>query len=268
MATTTTTPGARATARYLHVSPYKVRQVLQLVRGLPYEDAERVLHLCEKDAADPVLKLLGSAASNAEHNHSLPVDELFVAAAWADEGPTRKWGQPRARGRYFRIRKRTSHVTIVLERFSAGELEIRRRREEATGRGAAAAQRRRAERVRRSRQRTEAAQPAAEEHDHDHLEEALAEEQTMAQEEALAAEGEYPGGDIETEDSAAADEPEETQAEPTEGEAEPESTSGRETQAEPTGGEAEPESTSGQETHAEPTEGEAQPESTNEKGEE
>jgi large subunit ribosomal protein L22 len=214
MATTTRTPGARATARYLHVSPYKVRQVLQLVRGLPYEDAERVLHLCEKDAADHVLKLLGSAASNAEHNHSLPVDELFVAAAWADEGPTRKWGQPRARGRYFRIRKRTSHVTIVLERFSAEELEIRRRREEATGRGAAAAQRRRAERVRRSRQRTEAAQPAAEEHDHDHLEEALAEEQTMAQEEALAAEGEYPGT--------------ETQAEPTEGEAEPESTSGQE----------------------------------------
>ena len=154
MANTTTkaaNPGARATVRYLHTSPYKVRQVLALVRGLPVGDAERLLQLCEKDAADDVLKLLGSAIANAEHNNALPADELFVAVAWADEGPTRKHGQPRARGRYFRIRKRTSHVTIVLERFAADELEVRQRREEATGRGAAVAQRRRAERVRRSR---------------------------------------------------------------------------------------------------------------------
>jgi large subunit ribosomal protein L22 len=143
--------GVRATVRYLHTSPYKVRQVLTLVRGLPVGDAERLLQLCEKDAADDVLKLLGSAIANAEHNNSLPADELYVALAWADEGPTRKHGQPRARGRYFRIRKRTSHVTIVLERFAMDELETRRRREEATGRGAAVAQRRRAERVRRSR---------------------------------------------------------------------------------------------------------------------
>jgi large subunit ribosomal protein L22 len=151
MATTTTNPQVRATVRYLHTSPYKVRQVLTLVRGLPVGDAERLLQLCEKDAADDVLKLLGSAIANAEHNNALPADELFVALAWADEGPTRKHGQPRARGRYFRIRKRTSHVTIVLERFAVDELETRRRREEATGRGAAVSQRRRAERVRRSR---------------------------------------------------------------------------------------------------------------------
>jgi len=148
---TTTGPQVRATVRYLHTSPYKVRQVLTLVRGLPVGDAERLLQLCEKDAADDVLKLLGSAIANAEHNNSLPADELFVAPAWADEGPTRKHGQPRARGRYFRIRKRTSHVTIVLERFALDELEERQRREEATGRGAAVQQRRRAERVRRSR---------------------------------------------------------------------------------------------------------------------
>jgi len=151
MANTTTNPGARATVRYLHTSPYKVRQVLDLVRGLPVGDAERLLHVCEKDAADDVLKLLGSATANAEHNNAIPPDELFVALAWADEGPTRKHGQPRARGRYFRIRKRTSHVTIVLERFAIDELEERRRREEVTGRGAAVSQRRRAERVRRSR---------------------------------------------------------------------------------------------------------------------
>ena len=81
MAATTTNPGARATARYLHVSPYKVRQVLQLVRGLPVGDAERMLQLCEKDAADDVLKVLLSASANAEHNHALPADELFVSTA-------------------------------------------------------------------------------------------------------------------------------------------------------------------------------------------
>ena len=151
MADTTTKSGVRATVRYLHTSPYKVRQVLDLVRGLPVPDAERMLQLCEKDAADDVLKLLGSAIANAEHNNALPADELFLARAWADEGPTRSHGQPRARGRYFRIRKRTSHVTIVLERFEHDELEARQRRDEATGRGAAVAQRRRAERVRRSR---------------------------------------------------------------------------------------------------------------------
>jgi large subunit ribosomal protein L22 len=125
--------------------------VLTLVRGLPVGEAERVLELCEKDAADDVLKVLRSAIANAEHNNALPPDELFVALAWADEGPTRKHGQPRARGRYFRIRKRTSHITIVLERFDIDELEVRRRREETSGRGAAVTQRRRAERVRRSR---------------------------------------------------------------------------------------------------------------------
>ncbi|MDQ1459653.1 MAG: large subunit ribosomal protein, partial [Actinomycetota bacterium] len=102
MATTTTNPQVRATVRYLHTSPYKVRQVLTLVRGLPVGDAERLLQLCEKDAADDVLKLLGSAIANAEHNNALPADELFVALAWADEGPTRTHGRPRARGRYCR----------------------------------------------------------------------------------------------------------------------------------------------------------------------
>jgi large subunit ribosomal protein L22 len=141
-----------ARARYLRVSPYKVRQVLELIRGMPVDDAERTLQLCEKDAAIPVLKVLSSAVSNGEHNYELDPEELYVARAWADEGPTRKWGQPRARGRYFRIRKRTSHVTIELERFETEELEERRRRDEASGRGAAVQQRRRAERVRRSRQ--------------------------------------------------------------------------------------------------------------------
>ena len=165
MAITMDTPSARATVRYLTVSPYKIRQVLDLVRGLPVDDAIRVLQLCEKDAADSVLKLLDSAIANAEHNQQLPADELFLARIWCDEGPTRKSGQARARGRYFRVRKRTSHVTIILARYEADELEARRRRDETSGRGAAVAQRRRSERVRRSRATTEA---PAHDHDHDH----------------------------------------------------------------------------------------------------
>ena len=168
MAITTDTPSARATVRYLGVSPYKIRQVLDLVRGLPVDDAIRLLQLCAKDAAGDVLKLLDSAVANAEHNQQLPADELYLARIWCDEGPTRKSGQARARGRYFRIRKRTSHVTIILARYEADELEARRRREESSGRGAATAQRRRSERVRRSRQREQAgADHDHDDHDHD-----------------------------------------------------------------------------------------------------
>src|SRR5947208_2475416 len=82
---------------------------------------------------------------------------VYITRVWCDEGPTRKSGQARARGRYFRVRKRTSHMTIILARYDADELEQRRRRDESSGRGAAVAQRRRSERVRRSRQ----AEPAA-----------------------------------------------------------------------------------------------------------
>jgi large subunit ribosomal protein L22 len=167
MAVEMDTPSASATVRYLPVSPYKIRQVLDLVRGLPVDDAIRVLQLCQKDAADSVLKLLDSAVANAEHNRNLPADEMYLARIWCDEGPTRKSGQARARGRYFRVRKRTSHMTIVLARYDADVLEERRRRDEASGRGAATAQRRRSERVRRSRQREQAP-----EHDHDHDHEA------------------------------------------------------------------------------------------------
>ena len=171
------------------MSPYKVRQVLDLVRGLSVDDAERTLELCQKDAADDVLKVLESAIANAEHNNHLTAEELFVAVAYADEGPTRKWGQPRARGRYFRVRKRTSHITVIVARLDDDELERRRRIEESSGRGAAVAQRRRAERVRRSRRKQ------AEEHDHDdhdHDDEHLDEDATaMAGEIAEASEGEY-----------------------------------------------------------------------------
>jgi len=168
---------ARATVRYLPVSPYKIRQVLDMVRRMPVDDAVRVLQLCEKDAADNVLKLLDSAVANAEHNRAIPADELYISEIWGDEGPTRKSGQARARGRYFRVRKRSSHVTVVLTRYEAEELAERRRRDESSGRGAATAQRRRSERVRRSRQREAAPDH---DHDHDHAEEAAVDETPVA----------------------------------------------------------------------------------------
>jgi large subunit ribosomal protein L22 len=155
---------ARASVRYLHVSPTKVRPVLDLVRGLPAEDAERMLQLTPRDSADHILKVLESAMANAEHNFQLPPDELFITRCWCDEGPTRGAGRARARGRYFRIRKRTSHITIVLGRLSEADLETRRTKAEATGTGRAGSARRRAERVRASRR---AARGEAE-HDHDH----------------------------------------------------------------------------------------------------
>jgi len=126
-------PETRASLRHLRTSPTKVREVLGLIRGREIDDARERLRFSTRGPADEVLKLLDSAVANAENNQSLPEDELFVARAYADEGPTLKRWRPRARGRGTRIRKRTSHVTIVLSRFSDDELERRRHREEATG---------------------------------------------------------------------------------------------------------------------------------------
>jgi large subunit ribosomal protein L22 len=104
----------RAQAKYVRQSPYKVRRVLDLVRGLPVHEAEDVLRLTQRGATEPIEKVLKSAVANAEHNHALDIDDLVVAEAYADEGPTLKRYRPRARGRATRIRKRTSHITIVV----------------------------------------------------------------------------------------------------------------------------------------------------------
>jgi large subunit ribosomal protein L22 len=158
----------RATVRHLSVSPNKIRPVLDLVRRMSAEDSERVLQLQPRTAAGHVLKLLESAIANAEHNQQIPIDELFIDRCWCDEGPTRKWGQARARGRYFRVRKRSSHVTIILARYTDDELRKKRGREETTGTGGAGGRlaRRRADRVRASR--AAARGETIEEHDHDH----------------------------------------------------------------------------------------------------
>jgi large subunit ribosomal protein L22 len=104
----------RAQAKYIRQSPYKVRRVLDLVRGLPVEDARDVLTFTNRRAAPTILKVLDSAVANAEHNFALDEEDLFVSEAFADEGPTLKRYRPRARGRATRIRKRTSHITIVV----------------------------------------------------------------------------------------------------------------------------------------------------------
>lgn len=103
-----------ARVRFVRQSPYKVRQLLDLVRGQHVPDAYTALDFADRRAADPVRKLLDSAVANAEHNFALDMDELYVAEAFADEGPTLRRYRPRARGGATRIRKRTSHVTMVL----------------------------------------------------------------------------------------------------------------------------------------------------------
>lgn len=117
---------SRSVARYVRVSAYKVREVLDLVRGQDAERAQEILRFCDRDAAAVVGKVLKSAIAGAEHNENLPVEELFVSACYADEGPTLKRWRPRARGRATRIRKRTCHVTVIVTRLP--ETELRKRR--------------------------------------------------------------------------------------------------------------------------------------------
>ncbi|MFQ5522417.1 MAG: 50S ribosomal protein L22 [Acidimicrobiia bacterium] len=113
-----------ARARYVRMSPYKVRQVLDLIRGLPVEEAEHVLRLTPRAAAGPVGKALKSAVANAEHNYALDAEELVVAEAYADEGPILKRYRPRARGRASRINKRTAHITVVVSDMSEVNEEV------------------------------------------------------------------------------------------------------------------------------------------------
>ncbi|MGQ9511200.1 MAG: 50S ribosomal protein L22 [Thermaceae bacterium] len=105
---------ARAVARYIRISPRKVRLVVDLIRGKGLEEARAILRYLNRRAALPVAKVLESAAANAVNNHDLLEDRLYVKAAYVDEGPALKRVLPRARGRADIIKKRTSHITIVL----------------------------------------------------------------------------------------------------------------------------------------------------------
>jgi len=108
-------PGAMARARYVRVAPRKARRVVDLIRGLPAAEALATLRFAPQAASEPVFKVLESAVANAEHNDRLDRDTLWVAEAYVDEGPTLKRFRPRAQGRAYRIRKRTSHITVAVE---------------------------------------------------------------------------------------------------------------------------------------------------------
>jgi len=162
---TPTTTTTRAMVRYARVSAYKVREVLDLIRGCHVDRAREVLQSCDRDAALLVGKVLASAVANAEHNDAVNPEELFVSACFADEGPTLKRWRPRARGRATRIRKRTCHVTVVVSRLPEAELRKRRaaraptadRRRRQTG---ARAAEERARRVRKAQEAAGQAPPA------------------------------------------------------------------------------------------------------------
>ena len=104
----------KAEARFVRQLPYKVRLVLDLIRGLPVEDARTTLEFTNRRAAGVVTKVLNSAIANAEHNNALDVDQLYVAEAYAGEGPTLKRFRARARGRAGRIDKRTSNIVVAV----------------------------------------------------------------------------------------------------------------------------------------------------------
>ncbi|MGH3322872.1 MAG: 50S ribosomal protein L22 [Streptomyces sp.] len=106
---------ARAQARFIRVTPRKARRVVDLIRGLPATEAQAVLRFAPQAASEPVGKVLASAIANAEHNNKLDADTLVISRAWVDEGPTHKRFRPRAQGRAYRVNKRTSHITVIVE---------------------------------------------------------------------------------------------------------------------------------------------------------
>jgi large subunit ribosomal protein L22 len=106
---------AIARASYVRVTPMKARRVVELIRGQRADEALAVLKYAPQAASEQVAKVLASAVANAENNFSLDPETLVVSRAYVDEGPTMKRFRPRAQGRAYRIRKRTSHITIEVE---------------------------------------------------------------------------------------------------------------------------------------------------------
>ena len=106
---------ARATSKYVRTSPRKMRRTVDLIRGQHVEEARRILRFSTLGASHDVAKLLDSAVSNAEQQPGVISDNLVVSRAWVDEGPTLRRYRPRAYGRAARVRKRTSHVTVVVQ---------------------------------------------------------------------------------------------------------------------------------------------------------
>jgi large subunit ribosomal protein L22 len=110
----TTAEEVKAVARYIRMSPYKVRRVLDQIRGRSYREALIILEFMPYRACEPILKVLRSAVANAEHNQGYIPADLVVTQAFADQGPVLKRYRPRAQGRAYQIRKPTCHITIAV----------------------------------------------------------------------------------------------------------------------------------------------------------
>jgi large subunit ribosomal protein L22 len=108
-------PGAFASARFVRITPMKARRVVDMVRGLPVDEALALLQFAPQAASETVYKVLESAVANAETTEGLATDDLVVSVAMVDEGPTMKRWRPRAQGRATRINKRTSHITLAVQ---------------------------------------------------------------------------------------------------------------------------------------------------------
>jgi large subunit ribosomal protein L22 len=105
---------ARAVARYIRMSPRKLRRTVDLIKGLPLKEARSLLDVMPHRAARTIRRVLDSAAANAENNHGMERDDLWVARAHVDEGPTLKRWRPASGGRVGMIRKRISHISVVV----------------------------------------------------------------------------------------------------------------------------------------------------------
>jgi large subunit ribosomal protein L22 len=101
-------------ARFVRVTPRKARRVVDLIRGMPADQAQATLTFAPQSASEPIGKVLASAIANAGHNSHVDARSLVVSRAWVDEGPTLKRFRPRAQGRGYRINKRTSHITVIV----------------------------------------------------------------------------------------------------------------------------------------------------------
>ena len=106
---------SKAVAKYVRIAPRKVRVVMDLIRGKNVAEAFAILKFTPKVGADAIEKVLKSAVANAENNFDMNVDKLYVSSAFVDQGPTLKRIHPRSRGQAFKILKRSSHITVVVE---------------------------------------------------------------------------------------------------------------------------------------------------------
>ena len=109
------TQSIQAVAKYIRMSPYKIRRVLDQIRGRSYQEALMILEFLPYDAGGPVWQVIHSAAANAKHNYGVDKKTLIIDSIFANEGPKLKRIRPRAQGRAYKILKPTSHITVVLK---------------------------------------------------------------------------------------------------------------------------------------------------------